>query len=72
MHGRKLFSTGPVAVMLAVVAMLGGCREASTGPSDPQNPAFASSMQQVSGNAQTGQIGAALTQLLTVKVIDAG
>lgn len=72
MHGRKLFSTGPVAVMLAAVAMLGGCREATTGPSDGNNSAFAAQMQQVSGNAQTGQIGSALSQLLTVKVVDAG
>lgn len=72
MHGRKLFSTGSVTVMLAAVAMLGGCREATTGPADPQNSAFAAKMQLVSGNSQTGQIGAALSQLLTVKVIDAG
>ena len=72
MHGRKLFSTGPVATILTVVALIGGCREASTGPSDPNNSAFASSMQLVSGNSQVGQIGSTLSQLLTVKVMDAG
>jgi alpha-tubulin suppressor-like RCC1 family protein len=72
MHGRKLFSTGPVAAIVVAVALVGGCREASTGPSDPNAAAFASAMQQVSGNAQTGQIGAALVQPLTVKVVDAG
>src|ERR1035437_1506034 len=72
MHGRKLFSTGPVATILTVVALIGGCREASTGPSEPNNSDLASSMQLVSGNAQVGQIGSALSQLLTVKVMDAG
>ena len=72
MHGRKLFSTGPVAAILAAVALVGGCREATTGPSDPHSATFAAAMQLVSGNTQTGQIGAALAQLLTVKVVDAG
>lgn len=72
MHGRKLFSTGPVATILTVVALVGGCREASTGPSDSNNSAFASSMLLVSGNSQVGQIGSALSQLLVVKVVDAG
>jgi alpha-tubulin suppressor-like RCC1 family protein len=72
MLGRKLFSTGPVAVIVTALAIVGGCREATTAPSDPNSPAFASSMTVVSGNAQTGQIGAALSQLLTVKIVDAG
>ncbi len=72
MLGRKLFSTGPVAVVLAAVAIAGGCREATTGPSDPNAAEFASSLALVSGNSQTGQIGSQLTQLLTVKVVDAG
>jgi alpha-tubulin suppressor-like RCC1 family protein len=72
MLGRKLFSTGPVAVIVTALAIVGGCREATTAPSDPNSSAFASSMTVVSGNAQTGQIGAALSQLLTVKVVDAG
>ncbi len=72
MLGRKLFSTGPVAVIVTALALVGGCREATTAPSDPNSSAFASSMTVVSGNAQTGQIGAALSQLLTVKVVDAG
>ena len=72
MRGRKLFSTGPVAAVLAVVALVGGCREATTGPSDPNPAALASAMQVVSGNAQTGQIGAALSQQLAVKIVDAG
>lgn len=29
-------------------------------------------MTVISGNAQTGQIGSALSQLLTVKIVDAG
>lgn len=72
MHGRKLFSTGPVAAILATVALIGGCREATTAPSDPNSSAFASAIRQVSGDAQVGPIGSTLTQLLTVKVIDAG
>ncbi len=72
MHGRKLFTIGPVALVLATIALVGGCREATTGPQDPNNSAFASSITRVSGNAQSGQIGAPLSQLLTVKVVDAG
>lgn len=72
MHGRKLFSTGPVAVILTTVALIGGCREATTGPSDPNSSSFASAMQVIAGNAQFGQIGSALSQQLTVKVVDAG
>jgi alpha-tubulin suppressor-like RCC1 family protein len=72
MLGRKLFSTGPVAAIVLALAIVGGCREATTAPSDPNSSAFASSMTVVSGNAQTGQIGAALSQLLTVKIVDAG
>jgi len=72
MHGRKLFSTGPVAVVLAAIAIVGGCRDATTGPADPNAAEFASSITAVSGNLQTGQIGAVLSQSLTVKVVDAG
>ena len=72
MHGRKPLQTGPVAALLVTVALIGGCREATTSPSDPNSAAFASAMQQVAGNAQSGPIGSALSQLLTVKVVDAG
>ena len=72
MHGRKLYTIGPVALVLATIALVGGCREATTGPQDPNNSAFASSITRVSGNSQSGQIGAPLSQLLTVKVVDAG
>ncbi|HEV8411757.1 MAG TPA: hypothetical protein VGQ30_14715, partial [Gemmatimonadaceae bacterium] len=72
MHGRKLSTIGPVALVLATIALVGGCREATTGPQNPNNSAFASAITRVSGNAQSGQIGAPLSQLLTVKVIDAG
>lgn len=72
MHGRKLFSTGPVAAIVAVVALVGGCREASTGPSGSSAASFAAAMKLVSGNAQVGQIGAALGQQLTVRIVDAG
>ncbi len=72
MLGRKLFSIGPVASLLTIVALVGGCREATTGPSDPNSASFAASVSQVSGNSQVGSIGTALPQLLTVKVVDAG
>jgi alpha-tubulin suppressor-like RCC1 family protein len=72
MQGRKLFSAGPVAVLIAVVALVGGCREATTGPSGQNPAAFASAINLVSGNSQVGPIRATLGQLLTVKVVDAG
>ncbi len=72
MHGRKPVSTGIIAATLAAVALLGGCRDkATTGPANLQSKDFAAAIQAVSGNAQLGAVGAALTQQITVKVIDA-
>jgi alpha-tubulin suppressor-like RCC1 family protein len=72
MHGRKRFSIGPVAATLAAVAIFGGCRDATTGPANVESAAFASAIQMVSGNSQVAPEGATLSQVLTVKVIDAG
>lgn len=71
MHGRKLFTTGTVAT-LAILAVIGGCREATTGPTSVKPQDFASALKLLSGNQQAGSVGAALTEVLTVKVVDAG
>ncbi|MDQ8153649.1 MAG: hypothetical protein P3B98_03215, partial [Gemmatimonadota bacterium] len=71
MHGRKLLTTGTVAT-LAVLAIMGGCGEATTGPTSVKPQDFASSLKLLSGNQQNGIVGAALPELLTVKVVDAG
>ncbi len=72
MLGRKLLSTRAVIATLVTVALMGGCREATTGPSDQQSSSFASAIKLVSGNAQAAAEGATLAQTLTVKVIDVG
>ncbi|MHB1313457.1 MAG: hypothetical protein ACYC3L_15675 [Gemmatimonadaceae bacterium] len=71
MHGRKLITTGTVAA-LAILAVVGGCREATTGPTTVRPQDFASSLKLLSGNQQTGAVGAALPEVLSVKVVDAG
>lgn len=71
MHGRKVVTTGTVAT-LAVLAILGGCGEATSGPTSVKPEDFASSLRLLSGNQQTGSVGAALAEVLTVKVVDAG
>ena len=73
MLGRKPFSTWTVAALCTVVAVFGGCRDkATTGPSHVQSKDFASALRLVSGDQQTGQVAAALTQQIVVKVVDAG
>ena len=71
MHGRKLITTGTVAA-LAILAVVGGCREATTGPTTVRPQDFASSLKLLSGNQQTGAVGVPLSELLSVKVVDAG
>jgi len=71
MHGRKLVTTGTVAT-LAILAIVGGCREATTGPTSVKPQDFASSLKLLSGNQQVGAVGAALPENLTVRVVDAG
>ena len=71
MHGRKVVTTGTVAT-LALLAILGGCGEATSGPTSVKPEDFASSLRLLSGNQQTGSVGAALAEVLTVKVVDAG
>ncbi len=71
MHGRKIVTTGTVA-MLAILVLAGGCREATTGPSSVTPKDFASNLKLLSGNAQSGVVGAALPDPLSVKVVDAG
>lgn len=71
MHGRKVVTTGTVAT-LALLAILGGCGEATSGPTSVKPEDFASSLRLLSGNQQTGSVGAALSEVLTVKVVDAG
>jgi alpha-tubulin suppressor-like RCC1 family protein len=71
MHGRKLVTTGTVAA-LAILAIVGGCREATTGPSSVKPQDFAASVKLLSGNLQSGAVGAALPEILSVKVVDAG
>lgn len=71
MHGRKVVTTGTVAT-LALLAILGGCGEATSGPTSVKPEDFASSLRLLSGNQQSGSVGAALSEVLTVKVVDAG
>lgn len=71
MHGRKLVTSGTVAA-LAILAAIGGCREATTGPTSVKPQDFASSVKLLSGNQQTGSVGAALPEVLSIKVVDAG
>ncbi len=71
MHGRKLITTGTVAA-LAILAVVGGCREATTGPSSVNPQDFAAALKLLTGNQQTGAVGAALPEPLTVRVVDAG
>ena len=71
MHGRKLITAGTVAA-LAILAVVGGCREATTGPTTVHPQDFASSLKLLTGNQQTGAVGVPLPELLSVKVVDAG
>lgn len=71
MHGRKVVTTGTVAT-LAILAFIGGCGEATTGPTSVKPEDFASNLRLLSGNQQSGSVGAALSEVLTVKVVDAG
>ncbi len=71
MHGRKLVTTGTIATF-AILALVGGCREATTGPTSVKPQDFASNLKLLSGNQQLGVVGAALPEQLTVKVVDAG
>lgn len=71
MHGRKLFTTGTVAT-LAILALVNGCQEATTGPTTVNPQDFAANLKLLSGNQQVGIVGAALPELLSVKVVDAG
>lgn len=71
MHRRKLITTGSVAA-LAILAAIGGCREATTGPTSVKPQDFASNLRLLSGNQQSGSVGAALPEVLSVKVVDAG
>ena len=71
MHGRKLFTSGTLAA-IAIIAIVAGCKEATTGPSSVKPTDFASSLKLLSGNQQSGPVGAALPEVLTVKVVDAG
>lgn len=71
MHGRKLFTTGTIAA-LAILAVVAGCREASTGPTSVSPQDFAAKLKLLSGNQQAGPVGSALPEVLSVKVVDAG
>ena len=71
MHGRTLVTTGTIA-SLAILALIGGCGEATTGPTSVKPQDFAASLKLLSGNTQSGSVGAALAEVLTVKVVDAG
>jgi alpha-tubulin suppressor-like RCC1 family protein len=71
MHRCKPVSTSVLAATLAVVAVLGGCKRDSLGPG-VESKDFAAALRSVSGDQQIGSVGAALTQQLTVKVVDAG
>jgi len=71
MHGRTLVTTGTIAT-LAILALVGGCREATTGPTSVKPQDFASNLKLLSGNQQKGAVGAALPEVLSVKVVDAG
>ena len=71
MHGRKLLTVGTVAT-LAILALVAGCGEATTGPTSVKAQDFASSLKLLSGNVQTGSVGAALPEVLSVRVVDAG
>lgn len=71
MHGRKLVTTGTVAT-LAILAFISGCGDATSGPTSVQPQDFAAALKLISGNQQTGTVGAALSEVLSVKVVDAG
>ncbi len=71
MHGRTLVTAGTIA-SLALLALIGGCGEATTGPTSVKPQDFAASLKLLSGNQQSGSVGAALAEVLTVKVVDAG
>ena len=73
MPRRRPVSTGTIAVALAAAFMLGCKRDsASTGPSRVTSKDFASALRTISGDQQIGPVGAALTQQIVVKVLDAG
>ena len=73
MHRRNPQSTRALVATMAAVVVLSGCREkATTGPSRVEAKDFASALRSVSGDQQIGPVGAALTQQLAVKVVDAG
>ena len=73
MHRRNPQSTRAFVATMAAVVVLSGCREkATTGPSRVEAKDFASALRSVSGDQQIGPVGAALTQQLAVKVVDAG
>jgi len=71
MHGRKLVTTGTVATF-AILALISGCGDATSGPTSVQPQDFAAALKLISGNQQTGAVGAALSEVLSVKVVDAG
>jgi len=71
MHGRKLVTTGTVA-SLAILAFISGCGDATSGPTSVQPQDFAAALKLISGNQQNGTVGAALSEVLSVKVVDAG
>ena len=72
MHRRNAFSTAALAASLAATVMSAGCRDqATTGPSKSQSKDFAAALRAVQGNQQVGGVGAALSQQLVVKVVDA-
>ncbi|MBW7934163.1 MAG: hypothetical protein H3C62_11275 [Gemmatimonadaceae bacterium] len=71
MHGRKLVTTGTVA-LFTLLAVAGGCGEATTGPTSVKPEDFASNLRLISGNQQSGAVGTPLTEVLSVKVVDAG
>jgi alpha-tubulin suppressor-like RCC1 family protein len=72
MVGRKL-STCALAGSLAVVALIGGCRDqATTGLSPIPSRDYAANLRLQTGDFQTGPVAAPLPVPLKVKVTDAG
>lgn len=74
MLGRRQTSRGVAAAAAALAVLAAGCNRdsATTGPSGLQSKDFAANLRLVSGDQQVGPIAAALSQPITVRVVDAG
>lgn len=74
MLGTRRISPGSAAACVAMAVMAMACNpdSATTGPSGLNSRDFASNLRLVAGDQQLGALGAALTQPLVVRVVDAG